>query len=196
MRTLLRWWLRQWGGREKVPGTSCAPGASARSAAMTGGHVRRPMHAEVAMSDEFLQVMVGKFVFRVKPGVFYTEAGVWVAHNVGAGLVRVGLTDFRQQSSGDAAFVELPAPGTRVVAGEDLADVETIKVDLAVQSPFEGEVIAVNEALVDAPELINQDPYGAGWLVDLRPATWPAPGLLNADAYLALMTAQAEEASR
>ena len=63
-------------------------------------------------------------------------------------------------------------------------------------APFDGEVIAVNEALADAPELINQDPYGAGWLVELKPATWPAPGLLDAEAYLAVMTAQAEEAAQ
>ena len=81
---------------------------------------------------------------------------------------------------------------TRVAAGEDLANIETIKVDLAVPAPLAGEVMAVNEALDDAPELINQDPYGAGWLVELKPAIWPAPGLLDAAAYLAVMTAQAE----
>ena len=107
-----------------------------------------------------------------------------------------GLTDFRQQSSGDVVFVELPAAGTRLAAGDDLANIETIKVDMAVPSPAAGEVAAVNEALDDAPELINQDPYGAGWLVALKPAIWPAPGLMDAEAYLALMTAQAEEAAQ
>ena len=89
-----------------------------------------------------------------------------------------------------------PRSGTRLAAGEDLANIETIKVDLAVPAPAAGEVAAVNEALADAPELINQDPYGAGWLVALKPAIWPAPGLLDAEAYLALMTAQAEEAAQ
>ena len=148
------------------------------------------------MSDDLLQVTVGKFIFRVKPGCMYTEAGVWAARDDATGLVRAGLTDFRQQSSGDVVFVELPAAGTRLAAGEDLANIETIKVDMAVASPVAGEVIAVNEALDDAPELINQDPYGAGWLVALKPAIWPAPGLLDAEAYLALMTAQAEEAAQ
>ena len=148
------------------------------------------------MPEDFLQVTVGKFIFRVKPGCMYTEAGVWAALDDATGLVRVGLTDFRQQSSGDVVFVELPAAGTRLAAGEDLANIETIKVDMAAPSPAAGEVIAVNEALADAPELINQDPYGAGWLVVLRPAIWPAPGLIDAEAYLALMTAQAEEASK
>ena len=88
-----------------------------------------------------------------------------------------------------------PRSGTRLAAGDDLANIETIKVDLAVPAPSAGEVVAVNEALADAPELINQDPYGAGWLVELKPAVWPAPGLLDAEAYLAVMTAQAEEAA-
>ena len=148
------------------------------------------------MNAEYLELRVDKFIFRVRSGMLYSEAGVWLEYDPARGIARVGLTDFRQQSSGDVAFVELPAPGTRVAAGEDLGDVETIKVDLAVQSPFAGEVVAVNESLMDAPELINQDPYGAGWLIELRPAAWPAPGLLNADAYLALMTVQAGEASQ
>ena len=148
------------------------------------------------MSDEFLQVTVGKFIFRVKPGFMYTEAGVWAALDDATGLVRVGLTDFRQQSSGDVVFVDLPAVGTRLAAGEDLANIETIKVDMAVPSPAAGEVTTVNEALDDAPELIDQDPYGAGWLLALKPVLWPAPGVTDAEAYLALMTAQAEEAAQ
>ena len=148
------------------------------------------------MPDDFLQVTVGKFIFRVKPGCLYTESGVWAVLDDASGVARVGLTDFRQQSSGDVVFVELPAVGARLAAGEDLANIETIKVDLAVPAPAAGEVVAVNEALADAPELINQDPYGAGWLVALKPVIWPAPGLVDAEAYLALMTAQAEEAAQ
>jgi glycine cleavage system H protein len=148
------------------------------------------------MPDKFLQVSVGKFIFRVKPDCLYTEAGLWAALDDATGLARVGLTDFRQQSSGDVVFVDLPAVGMRLAAGDDLANIETIKVDLAVPAPAAGQVVAVNAALTDAPELINQDPYGAGWLVALRPAIWPGPGLIDAEAYLALMTAQAEEASQ
>jgi glycine cleavage system H protein len=160
------------------------------------GAERRLRKEKAAMSDDFLRVTVGKFIFRVKPGCLYTEAGVWVALDDASGAVRVGLTDFRQQSSGDVVFVELPAAGTRLAVGEDLVNIETIKVDMAVASPAAGEVSAVNEALDDAPELINQDPYGAGWLVALKPAIWPAPGLIDSETYLALMTAQAEEAAQ
>ena len=128
------------------------------------------------MSDELLQVTVGKFIFRVKPGCMYTEAGVWAALDDATDRVRVGLTDFRQQSSGDVVFVRSACGGTRLAAGEDLANIETIKVDMAVPSPAAGEVTTVNEALDDAPELINQDPYGglaacaeAGALAGARP---------------------------
>jgi glycine cleavage system H protein len=148
------------------------------------------------MESEFRQVTVGKFVFRVKVGYLYTDEGLWLAPQASAGTVRVGLSDYRQQSSGDAAFVELPTVRQDLRSGDDLASLETVKVDMTVAAPFAAEVIAVNTRLADTPELINQDPYGAGWLVELKPAAWPAPDLLAADAYLAVMTAQAEEATR
>jgi glycine cleavage system H protein len=148
------------------------------------------------VNPEYLQVTVGKFIFRVKEGLLYTEDGVWFAPPAPGGATRLGLSDFRQQSSGDAAFVELPSVGGIVKAGEALAEIETIKVDLEIILPFEATVSAVNEALGDAPVLINQDPYGTGWLAEVKPAVWSAPGLLDAAAYLAIMTAQAEEAAR
>jgi glycine cleavage system H protein len=146
----------------------------------------------MALVMEYLETTVDKFIFRVKPGYLYSEAGVWVAFDETRGAARVGLTDFRQQASGDVAFVDLPAIGSRLAAGDDLANIETIKVDLAVPAPFEGEVLATNEALGDASELINQEPYGAGWLVEMKPSAWPVEGLLDAPAYLDVMRAQAE----
>ncbi len=80
----------------------------------------------------------------------------------------------------------------QVAAGGDLANIETIKVDLTVPAPFGGEVVAVNEALGDTPELINQAPYGDGWLVELKPETLAGRGSAGAPAYLAVMQAQAE----
>ena len=144
------------------------------------------------MSIEYLETTVDKFIFRVKVGYLYSEAGVWAAYDPARGTARVGLSDFRQQASGDVAFVEMPAMGTQVATGGDLASIETIKVDLAVPAPFGGEVVAVNEGLGDTPELINQAPYGDGWLVELRPESWPVAGLLDAPAYRTVMQAQAE----
>lgn len=149
------------------------------------------------MVEEYLQMTVDKFIFRVKAGYLYSEAGLWVAWDETRGTARLGLTDFRQQSSGDVAFVELPPAGHQLAAGEELVSIETVKVDLAVPAPFAGEVVAVNRELEDEPERINQEPYGAGWLVELVPAAWPVPGLLDASAYLELMTQQAQaEANR
>lgn len=144
------------------------------------------------MSQDYLEATVDKFIFRVKVGFFYSDRGVWAALDEAAGVARLGLSDYTQQSSGDVAFVSLPEQGQAVQAGKELATVETIKVDLEVQAPFDGEIVAANQALEDAPELINQDPYGRGWLVEVRPAQWPVSGLLDAEQYLAIMTAQAE----
>ena len=148
------------------------------------------------MNREPLQITIDKFTFRVQDGRLYTEEGVWVSERGEDGVVRLGLSDFRQQSSGDVAFVELPAVGQAIEAGETLADVETIKVDLAIAVPFDVVIVAINEALSETPELINQDPYEAGWLAEVKPVAWPAPGLLDAKSYLAVMAAQAEEAAR
>lgn len=144
------------------------------------------------MTQEFLETTVEKFIFRVKVGYLYDEEGVWVATDEHSGIARLGLTDFRQQSSGDVAFVSLPAVGTSIEVGGELVTIETIKVDLEVVSPLAGDIVAVNPTVEDAPELINQDPYGEGWLVELKPASWPVEGLLDAAAYLAVMTQQAE----
>jgi glycine cleavage system H protein len=144
------------------------------------------------MSNEYLETTVGKFIFRVRVGYLYTEGGLWVDVDEAARTARVGLTDYRQQSSGDVAFVELPEVGMTVAAGETLATVETIKVDLEVPAPLAGTVVAANARLEAAPELVNQDPYGEGWLATLAPAAWPVAGLLDAAAYLAVMVQQAE----
>jgi glycine cleavage system H protein len=128
----------------------------------------------------------------VKAGYLYNEAGVWVDYHPARGVARLGLSDFRQQSNGDVAFVELPQAGAHADAGDDLVNIETIKVDLTVSAPFEGEIVGRNEPLDDAPELVNQQPYDGGWLVELRPSQWPVAGLLDAEQYLAVMRAQAE----
>ncbi len=144
------------------------------------------------MSTEYLETTVDKFIFRVKVGYLYSEVGVWVDYDSSRNAARCGLTDFRQQASGDVAFAELPAVGDMLAAGGDMANIETIKVDLVVPAPLDGEIVAVNEVLGDAPELINQQPYGGGWLVEMKPAAWPVAELLDAPAYLAVMQAQAE----
>lgn len=97
----------------------------------------------------------------------YASSHEWVRSN-GDGTVTVGISDHAQQQLGDLVYVEVPETGRTLDAAEACAVVESVKAASDVYSPVAGEVTAVNEALADAPELINQDPYGEGWLFKLR----------------------------
>ena len=116
----------------------------------------------------------------------YTSDHEWVA--VGAdGTLRVGITSFAQTARGDVVYVSLPAVGDSVSAGDSCGEVESTKSVSDVFSPLDGVVTAVNGDLDTAPELVNSDPYGDGWLFDLRPSD---PAAIDA-----LMDAAAYEAS-
>ncbi len=116
---------------------------------------------------EYLQVTVDKFVFRIARDCRYSAADVWARRD--RNRVRIGLTDYLQQKSGDVAFVNLKAIGTTLAVNDELAALETIKVDLVIPSPLAGRIAATNAALADHPELVNSDPYGKGWLMDVEP---------------------------
>jgi glycine cleavage system H protein len=142
-------------------------------------------------APEYLETTVDKFVFRVARDRRYTDADVW-AQRVG-NRIRVGITDFNQQKSGDVGFVTPKPVGTLVAVNDESAALETIKVDLLVPSPLAGTIVAVNDTLSDHPELVNSDPYGEGWIVELEPAGAAAYDvLLDAETYLADMTRRAE----
>jgi glycine cleavage system H protein len=113
----------------------------------------------------------------------YTAEHEWVADGDG-GAVRVGITHFAQDALGDIVFVQLPDEGAVVAAGEPLGEIESTKSVSEIYAPISGTVAARNEALGDTPEVINTDPYGAGWLLEITPDD-PAvvEGLLTADAY-------------
>jgi glycine cleavage system H lipoate-binding protein len=113
------------------------------------------------MSDT-IEFKVDKFTFLVAKDRFYNGEGVWA--KVENKLVRTGISDYLQQRSSDVAFAEIKPLGTIVTFGDDLAVIETIKVNISLSSPVTGKVIEVNPAMETAPEVINQDPYGAGWL--------------------------------
>ena len=127
------------------------------------------------------------------PDLKYTAEHEWIAV-VGSGddaLLRVGITAYSQEALGDIVFVTLPAVGAEVTAGQPLGEVESTKSVSDVYAPVAGTVTAANEQLDAAPELINADPLGEGWLVELRPAdgveqALQAPNLLDAAAYQAL----------
>ncbi|WP_410657866.1 glycine cleavage system protein GcvH [Amycolatopsis sp. lyj-112] len=117
----------------------------------------------------------------------YTEEHEWVSVR-DAGLVRVGITEYAQDQLGDVVFVDLPEVGRHVGAGDSFGEVESTKSVSELFAPLEGEVVAVNDAVTDSPELINSDPYGEGWLIELRlDDASSVDSLLEAEAYQALI---------
>jgi glycine cleavage system H protein len=106
-------------------------------------------------------------------------------------VVRVGLTDHAQDALGDIVFVQLPDVGQEIGAGNPIGEVESTKSVSDVYAPVAGVIAAVNSTLTDAPETINSDPYGEGWLVEIRVIGGgdPTADLLDADAYQALVDA-------
>jgi len=144
------------------------------------------------MSGTTLELAVDKFRFRFPSDLYYSEAGIWVKFE--GRRARIGLSDFTQQRNGDVAFAEPKEEGTRVRFGDEVAVVETIKVNLSIPAPVGGEVVEVNGDLLSAPELVNQDPYGKGWLavLEVEDDVTERRGLKTAAEYLALARAQAE----
>jgi glycine cleavage system H protein len=113
----------------------------------------------------------------------YTAEHEWVTP-AKDGPVRVGITHFAQDALGDIVYVQLPDEGAAVQAGEALGEVESTKSVSEIYAPVSGTVVARNEQLSDQPELINTDPYGAGWLVEIAPADPAAlDSLLDAAGY-------------
>jgi glycine cleavage system H protein len=145
---------------------------------------------------EFLETTVDKFIFKVATDRFYSSEGLWA--QVDGTLVRIGLSDFLQQRSGDIAFVEIKSPETKVKVGEEVASIETIKLTISLTSPVTGNIVEVNPAMSTAPEIINQDPFGEGWLVIIEAADWEADrvSLMDPQAYFDLMKGQAEEETK
>ena len=99
----------------------------------------------------------------------YTKTHEWMRAE-DDGTVTIGITDHAQDLLGDLVFVELPEVGRSLAAGEEMAVVESVKAASDVYCPLSGQVVAINDGVVDAPETLNGDPYGGGWLVRLRPA--------------------------
>ncbi len=141
---------------------------------------------------EFLETTVDKFTFKVATDRLYTTDHLWVRWE--EGLVRVGLSDYLQQTSGDVAFAEAKPTGTGLALDDELAEVETMKTNLSIPAPVSGVIKTVNARLVDEPEQVNQDPYGKGWLAVVEPDNWEADRvvLLDANTYFEKMKAEAE----
>ena len=122
----------------------------------------------------------------------YTAEHEWVRRS-GGDTARIGITDFAQSALGDVVFVQLPEVGTEVAAGESFGEVESTKSVSDLYAPVSGQVSAVNSDLEGSPDLVNSDPYGAGWLLDVRVSDVAElesaiATLLDADAYRATLT--------
>ncbi|RTR06269.1 glycine cleavage system protein GcvH [Halomonas nitroreducens] len=119
----------------------------------------------------------------------YAESHEWVLDN-GDGTVTIGITDHAQQSLGDVVFVELPEVGATLAKGDEFGVVESVKAASDLYAPVSGEVLAVNEALEDAPESINESPYEDAWIMKVRVEDAAAlDDLMDADAYQAVADA-------
>lgn len=128
----------------------------------------------------------------IPPDLHYTAEHEWI-RRTGENTVRVGITDFAQSSLGDVVFVQLPEVGTDVTAGESFGEVESTKSVSDLYAPVSAKVVAVNGDLEGSPQLVNSDPYGAGWLLDLEADGGDAldqefAALLDADAYRGTLT--------
>lgn len=120
---------------------------------------------------------------QIPEGLRYTENHEWVA--VEDGKAKVGITDYAQDALGDVVFVDLPAVGAETTAGEPFAEIESTKSVADVYAPISGTVVAVNEQLVDGPEVINSDPFGASWFVIIEGDLSPLDDLMDPAAYAA-----------
>jgi glycine cleavage system H protein len=114
----------------------------------------------------YLEYQIDKFIFRIADDRFYTDDGLWVMPETTT--ARIGISDYMQQRSGDVAFAEVKPEGTVLAVGDELAVIETIKVNISIVSPAAGKVIEVNPLMETSPEVINQDPYGTGWLAEIE----------------------------
>ncbi len=118
--------------------------------------------------------------------VKYTKEHEWI--RLEGDVAYVGITDYAQQQLGDIVFVDIPTVGETLAAGETFGTIEVVKTISDLFLPVSGEVLEQNETLADQPELVNQDPYGEGWLIKIKPAAdADFDCLLDAEAYKALI---------
>lgn len=122
----------------------------------------------------------------------YTKEHEWA--RLEGNVIRVGITHYAQDALGDIVYIDLPGPGTQVASGQAMGEVESTKSVSDIYSPVTGSISERNAELEDAPELVNQEPYGSGWMVLIEPSN-PAEldGLLSAADYQAFIEAEASE---
>jgi glycine cleavage system H protein len=154
--------------------------------------------ADFAVPQEHIEVTHDKFLFKIPAdGFFFNENDVWAHVDAGGSRARIGISDFAQQQLTDISFVGLPKVGDEVEQCGDVGYVESAKATLELVSPVSGRVVAVNSALSDAPETVNQDAYREGWIAELELKDFSADRelLIDAAAYAEIIQKKAAEAS-
>lgn len=125
----------------------------------------------------------------IPPKLQYTKTHEWVrAEN---DVLTIGITDHAQTMLGDLVYVELPEVDSNLDGGQECAVVESVKAAADIYCPISGEVVEVNEAVIENPQLINQDPYGQGWLMRVKPFDRAPTELLNANEYSKIVASEA-----
>ncbi len=120
---------------------------------------------------------------KIPVDLFYTEDHEWVSRQ--EDNLRIGISDYAQDQLGEIVYVELPQPGDSFEKGAVFGTVESVKAVSEVYMPVTGEICKINETLEDNPEFVNQDPYGKGWMVSIRPSdASDLDTLMNAEVYL------------
>jgi glycine cleavage system H protein len=119
----------------------------------------------------------------------YSKTHEWIRQD--EEFITVGVTDHAQTMLGDLVYVELPEPENNFDAGQEIAVVESVKAAADVYCPVSGEVVEINESLLENPQLINEDPYGKGWLMRIRPFENDLGQLLSADQYSKVVASEA-----
>jgi glycine cleavage system H protein len=139
-----------------------------------------------------IKLTVDKFIFRFPKALLYSEEGLWIRQE--DSLLRIGMADFIQQRNGDIAFATLMPTETALNVGDEIASIETVKVNFSLPSPMKGKIVEVNASLQDSPELINREPYGRGWIAVLQPENLELDldMLVTAETYSELARQQAE----
>lgn len=142
---------------------------------------------------EFLEVTIDKFTFKVDQSCLYSSEGVWA--RMEDGHVRLGLSDYVQQRSGDIAFIDIKSVGTVLALDDEFAAIETVKANVMLATPVSGKIVAVNPALEIKPELINQDPFGDAWICEVEADHFDIDRqrMLDAEAYFTKMKREAED---
>lgn len=146
---------------------------------VNAGKQPAPMSMALFFSDINLQ---GR-ILMIPEDLLYTRSHEWVKPD--SGLITTGITFFAQEQLGDITFVELPAVGHILQQGQEMAVVESVKAASEVYAPVSGEVLEINTELESSPELINEDPYGKGWLVKIKTSD-PLDSLLKPVEYSSL----------